>query len=60
MRIRFEYWLLISFLLGLLIAYIVPTRIDLFFIVVDTFVAGFMFLAPVIVFVIIFLSLIHI
>ena len=54
MRIRFEYWLLISFLLGLLIAYIVPTRIDLFFIVVDTFVAGFMFLAPVIVFVIIF------
>ena len=56
MRIRFEYWLLVSFLLGLLVAYVVPTKIDLFSIVVDTFITVFMFLAPVIVFVIIFNS----
>jgi len=52
-RIRLEYWLLISFLLGLLIAYIVPIRIDVFPIIVDGFITVFMFLAPVIVFVII-------
>lgn len=56
MRIRFEYWLLVSFLLGLLVAYVVPTKIDLFSVVVDTFITVFMFLAPVIVFVIIFNS----
>jgi len=56
MKIRFEYWLLISFLIGLSVAYIVPTKIDLFSIVVDTFITVFMFLAPVIVFVIIFNS----
>ena len=56
MRIRFEYWLLVSFLLGLLVAYVVPTKIDLFSIVVHTFITVFMFLAPVIVFVIIFNS----
>jgi len=56
MKIRFEYWLLISFLLGLSVAYVVPTKIDLFSIVVDTFITVFMFLAPVIVFVIIFNS----
>ncbi len=56
MRIRFEYWLLISFLLGLLVAYVVPTKIDIFSLVVDTFITVFMFLAPVIVFVIIFNS----
>lgn len=56
MRIRFEYWLLVSFLLGLLVAYVVPTKIDIFSVVVDTFITVFMFLAPVIVFVIIFNS----
>jgi len=56
MRIRFEYWLLVSFLLGVLIAYVAPTRIDAFSVIVDTFITVFMSLAPVIVFVIIFNS----
>jgi len=55
-RIRFEYWLLLSFLSGVLIAYAVPAKIDVFSIVVDTFITVFMSLAPIIVFVIIFNS----
>jgi len=56
MRVRLEYLLLLSFLLGVLIAYVVPFKIGLFSIVVDSFIAGFLFLSPVIVFVIIFNS----
>jgi Na+/H+-dicarboxylate symporter len=48
--------LLVFFLLGVLIAYASPTRIELFAMVVDTFVSWFMSLAPVIVFVVIFNS----
>jgi proton glutamate symport protein len=56
MRIRLEYLLLLSFLLGLLIAYLAPFKIGLFSLFVDNFIAGFLFLSPVIVFVIIFNS----
>jgi serine/threonine transporter len=53
---RLEHWLLISFLLGILITIFLPIKIDLFPIVVDVFITGFMFFSPVIVFVIIFNS----
>jgi Na+/H+-dicarboxylate symporter len=56
MRIRLEYLLLFSFLLGLLIAYLTPFKISVFSVIVDSFIAGFLFLSPVIVFVIIFNS----
>jgi Na+/H+-dicarboxylate symporter len=56
MRIRLEYLLLFSFLLGLLIAHITPIKISLFSVIVDSFIAGFLFLSPLIVFVIIFNS----
>jgi len=55
-RFHLEYWLLISFFVGLIIAYLVPFKISLFPTIVDGFVAAFMFLAPIIVFVIIFNS----
>lgn len=55
-RIRFEYSLLISFLAGLLISSIIPIKIDLFPIVAESFIAAFMFVAPVIVFLIMFNS----
>jgi Na+/H+-dicarboxylate symporter len=54
MRIRVEYWLLVSFLLGILVAYAVPIKVGLFSAVTDSFVAAFMFFAPAIVFVIVF------
>jgi len=55
-RIRFEYWLLFSFLLGVLVAYAAPARIDIFSMIVDAFITVFTSLAPIIVFVIIFNS----
>ena len=54
MRIRFEYWLLLSFLSGVLVAYAAPARIDIFPMIVDAFITVFTSLAPIIVFVIIF------
>jgi Na+/H+-dicarboxylate symporter len=55
-RIRFEYWLLISFATGILVASIIPVKIVFFPMIVDYFIAAFMFLAPAIVFWIIFNS----
>lgn len=56
MKIRLEYWLLIAFAIGILVASIIPVKIVVFQMIVDYFITGFMFLAPVIVFLIIFNS----
>jgi len=54
MRTRVGYWLLVSFLLGILVAYVLPVKVGLFSVVIDSFVSAFMFFAPAIVFVIVF------
>ena len=45
-----------SFILGLLIAYVMPFKIILFSTIVEVFINGFLFLSPLIVFVIVFNS----
>jgi len=56
MKIRLEYGLLMSFLVGLLAAYLIPVKISLFLMIVDGFVSIFMLLAPFVVFLILFNS----
>jgi proton glutamate symport protein len=54
MRLRLEYLLLLCFLVGLFVAYVSPIDVRVFSTVVNLFVDGFIFLSPLIVFVIIF------
>lgn len=54
MKLRLEYLLLLCFLVGLFVAYVAPVDVRLFSTVVNVFIDGFIFLSPVIVFVIIF------
>ena len=56
MKIRLEYSLLMSFLVGLFVAHVIPVKISLFLMIVDGFVSVFMLLAPFIVFLIVFNS----
>lgn len=54
MKLRLEYLLLLCFLLGLFVAYVAPVDVHLFSTLVNVFIDGFIFLSPLIVFVIIF------
>ena len=54
MKLRLEYLLLLCFLVGLVVAYVTPIDVRIFSTIVNLFIDGFIFLAPLIVFVIIF------